>query len=125
MVIGNTSSRSSTVTGPGPRYCSSRSTSCSAKGQAGRPGTDAADALDGVAHDIAGTLRCRELGIRGHVDLRQAVEQIPSVVARLDGRPRLQHGVRVQEGAGYPRRIEGQHDPRIPLDVAQLRDHCI
>ena len=85
------------------------------------PRADAADALDGVAHQIAGPLRRREIGVRGHVDLRQAVEQVPRLVARLDGRPRVQHGVRIQEDAGRPRRLEGQHDPWVPLDVAQLR----
>jgi len=58
---------------------------CSARARC--PGTNAADALDGVAHDVARTLRRRELSVRGDVDLRQAVEQIPCVVARLNGGP--------------------------------------
>src|SRR5207249_5875334 len=74
------------------------------------PGTNAADALDGVAHDVARTLRRRELSVRGNVDLRQAVEQIPCVVARLNGGPapnmRLRRGTlgsgRAEEcGAGW------------------------
>jgi ABC-2 type transport system ATP-binding protein len=85
------------------------------------PRADAADALDGVAHQVAGPLRRRERGVRGHVDLRQAVEQVPCLVARLDGGPRVQHRVRIQEGAGHPRRNEGQHDPGVSFDVAQLR----
>lgn len=35
-----------------------------------RPGPNAADALDGVAHDMAGPLWRRKLGVRGHVHLR-------------------------------------------------------
>src|SRR5262249_38983854 len=57
---------------------------------------------------------------RGHVDLRQAVEQIPYVLARRNGGPRPQHGVLVQDDAGHPWCIEGQDNPRVPLDVAQL-----
>jgi hypothetical protein len=34
-----------------------------------RPRADAADALDGVTHDVAGALRRRELSVRRHVDL--------------------------------------------------------
>ena len=94
---------------------------CPAQREAATHGAYPADALDGVAHDIAGTLRRWEVGVRGHVDLRQAVEQIPGIVARLNGRPCVQHGVRVQEDAGLPRRLERQNDPRVPLDVAQLR----
>src|SRR5437867_9576837 len=81
---------------------------CSARARC--PGTNAADALDGVAHDVARTLRRQELSVRGDVDLRQAFEQIPCVVARLNGGPapnmRLRRGTlgsgRAEEcGAGW------------------------
>ena len=84
------------------------------------PGPDAADAFDGVTHEIAGALGSRELGVRGHIDLGQAIEQVPGGLARLDRGSRLKHGVLVEEGAGHPRRVEGQDDARIPLDVPEL-----
>ena len=52
--------------------------------------------------DVAGTLGCRELRLRRHVDLRQPVEQIPCAVAGLDCGACPQHCVRVEEHAGRP-----------------------
>src|ERR1700733_9708294 len=84
------------------------------------PRPNAADALDGVAHDVAGTLSRRELGARGYINLRQAIEQVPGALARLDGGSSPPHGVVVHENADHPRRIKGQHDARIPLNVSEL-----
>src|SRR5215471_5986659 len=81
------------------------------------PRANAADALDGVAHDVARTLRRGELGVGCDVDLRQAVEQVPCVVARLNGGPCPQYGILVQEGAGHSRCIEGQYNPWVSCDV--------
>src|SRR5262245_56674574 len=72
---------------------------CSARGRC--PRTNAADALDGVAHDVARTLRRGELGVGRDVDLRQAVEQVPCIVARLNGGPCPQYGILVQELTGH------------------------
>src|SRR5271165_1090840 len=87
----------------------------------GSPGPDAADVLHRVAQDIAGTLRSRELRDGRQIDLREAVEQVPGGLPRLDRGTRTQYGIRVQEGVAVPRRLEGEHDARVTFDVAHLQ----
>src|SRR4051812_366562 len=85
-----------------------------------RPRADAADAVDPVANEIAGRPRRREGGVRGHVDLREPVEQLPCVLALLDRGMGAQDGVRVQERARIARGGEREDDARVALDVPQL-----
>src|SRR5579875_1996147 len=103
--------RSGTSSGP------ERAPGC---GSAGGPGPDAADAIDSVAHDVAGPSLARKLRVWRHVHLGQTVEQIPGLIARLHASGGAEHRVGVQQRAMVPRRIEGEHDARVALDVLEL-----
>src|SRR4051812_10812782 len=86
-----------------------------------RPRADAADPVDPIADEVAGRPWRREGGVRGHVDLREPVEQLPCVLALLDRGMGAQDGVRVQERTRVAWSGEGDDHARVALDVPQLR----
>jgi hypothetical protein len=115
----STDSRSSSCLSPSRRRRHIQKT-ISVSPLSGDPRTDSGDPFDRVPDDVPRPRRGRELGLGRHVDLRQPVEQVPRVLAGLDGGAGMQHGVRIQKDTRLVRRVERQHRARVALDVAHL-----
>jgi hypothetical protein len=61
-----------------------------------------------------------ERRLRPDVDLREAVQQVPRLIGRLDRRRGVDDRVRVEEHSRLAGRIHGDDGARVAFEVAQL-----